>query len=68
MQCQKGGLITIRHNYVVDECGNICAYALTPSAVTHKPFINYGVKQTAKGEIVAEPEEEETERRKEKER
>ena len=46
---KKFGLVTIRHNDVVDELGSLCASAITPSAVTHKPLINYGGKRTVTG-------------------
>ena len=42
LQCKKGVLLTIRYNNVADELGALCAFALTPSDVAHKPLINYG--------------------------
>ena len=62
LQCKKGGLVGICQNNVADEWGALCASALTPSAVSHEPLINYGGKGSVMGATVANPEEEETER------
>ena len=65
LECQKGGLISIGHNNIADEWGALCASTLTPSSVADEPLINYGGRRTVTGEIVSEPEEEDTERHKE---
>ena len=42
MNCKKGGLITIRHDDIKDEWHQLCAQALTPSAVSDEPLIYSG--------------------------
>ena len=42
LQCKKGRLIVAHHNDMADEWGALCAAALTPKYVSHKPLINYG--------------------------
>ena len=42
MQFRKGRLIIAHHNDMAYEWGVMCAAALTPKYVSHKPFINYG--------------------------
>jgi len=42
MSCKKGGLITIRHDDVKGEWHQLCAQALTPSAVSDEPLIYSG--------------------------
>ena len=42
MSCKKGGLITIRHDDVKGEWHQLCAQALTPTAVSDEPFIYSG--------------------------
>ena len=53
-KCKKGGLVTIRHNNVADECDALCVAALTPSEVAHKTLINYGGQQAVTGDAAAE--------------
>ena len=40
MSCKKGGLVLLRHNDVCGEWGQLCAQALTPSAVSDEPLIH----------------------------
>jgi hypothetical protein len=42
MTCAKGGLVLSRHNDVCAEWGQLCAQALTPTAVSDEPLINSG--------------------------
>ena len=63
LQCKKGGHVTIRHSDVADEWDALYASALTPSAVTHKPSINYGGQRKLKRATEIDPEDEETEER-----
>ena len=42
MSCKKGGLILLRHNDVANEWHELCAQALTPSAVSDEPLIHNG--------------------------
>jgi hypothetical protein len=42
LSCKKGGLVLLRHNDVAAEWHNLCASALTPSAVSDKPLILTG--------------------------
>jgi hypothetical protein len=42
LQCNKGGLVHIRHNNMSDEWAGLCQQALTPSAVSSEPFIYAG--------------------------
>ena len=67
LQCKKSGLITICHNNVADDWSALCASALTPLDIVHKPLMNYGGQQMVTGATVVEPKEEEKERRKEEE-
>ena len=67
LKFKKVGLITIRHNNVAYEWGDLCASDLTPSAVSHEPLTNYGGLWTVTGETAVETEEDDTERRKEEE-
>ena len=62
LQCKKGGLFTARHNNVPDEWGDPCAATFTPSAVAHKPLINYGGRQMVTGRAMAKVDEEELEK------
>ena len=41
LQCKKGRLIVVHHNGMADDWGALCAVALTPKYVAHKPLINY---------------------------
>ena len=67
MKYKKGGLVTIRHNHLADEWGDICAAAITLSAVAHETLINYGELRTVNGAAAVETEDKEKERRKEEE-
>jgi hypothetical protein len=40
MSCKAGGLVTLRHNDVAAEWHQLCAQALTPSAVSDEPLIH----------------------------
>ena len=42
LSCKKGGLVLLRHNEVAGEWHDLCAKALTPSAVSDEPFIYEG--------------------------
>jgi hypothetical protein len=42
LTCKKGGLVLLRHNDVAAEWHQLCAAALTPSAVSDEPFIFSG--------------------------
>jgi hypothetical protein len=42
LSCKKGGLVSLRHNDVAYEWHQLCAQALTPSAVTDEPLIHSG--------------------------
>ena len=42
MNCKKGGLILLRHNDLVGEWHELCAQALSPSAVSDEPLIHSG--------------------------
>jgi hypothetical protein len=42
MTCRKGGMIVSRHNNVCAEWSQLCAQALSPSAVSDEPLINSG--------------------------
>lgn len=42
LTCKKGGLVLLRHNDVKAEWNNVCAQALTASAVTDEPLIHTG--------------------------
>jgi hypothetical protein len=42
MACKKGGLVLLRHNDLAAEWGEMCAAALTPSAVSTEPLIHKG--------------------------
>jgi len=46
--CKKGGLVVIRHNDLAAEWHELCATALTPSAVSDEPLIHTG--RAARGE------------------
>ena len=39
-RCNIGCLITLRHNLLTDEWGDLCAKALTPSALSNEPIIH----------------------------
>ncbi|MEJ2330924.1 MAG: hypothetical protein P8Z33_13945, partial [Gammaproteobacteria bacterium] len=39
LNCTKGGLVLLHHNDTANEWGDLCAKALTPSAVSHEPTI-----------------------------
>ena len=45
-----GGLITLRHNILADDWGDLCGKALTPSAVSDEPRIHTGRLLTGRGE------------------
>ena len=51
LSCKTGGLVTLRHNDVAYEWHQLCAKALTPSAVTDEPLIHSGrdIQQRANG-------------------
>lgn len=53
MSCKQGGLVLLRHNDVAGEWAELNSSALTPSAVSYEPLINFG--RTA-GERAAEAE------------
>ena len=40
MTCKKGSLVLLCHNNVAAEWHQLCAQALTPSAVSNKPLIH----------------------------
>ena len=42
MSCKKGGLILLRHNDIASEWHEMCANAISPSAVTDEPLIHLG--------------------------
>ena len=42
MSCKKGGLILLRHNDLANEWHELCAHALSPSAVSDEPLIHNG--------------------------
>jgi hypothetical protein len=42
LQCKKGGLVHLRHNDVASAWAGLCQHALTPAAVSSKPFIYVG--------------------------
>jgi hypothetical protein len=46
MSCKKGGLVLLRHNDVAAEWHQLCAQALTPSAVSDEPLIHSGRDST----------------------
>jgi hypothetical protein len=46
MACKKGGLVLLRHNDVAAEWHQLCASALTPSAVSDEPLILTGRDDT----------------------
>ena len=48
-QCKIGGLITLRHNILAYDWGDLCGKALTPSAVSDEPRINTGRLLTGRG-------------------
>jgi len=48
LTCKKGGLVVIRHNDLAAEWHELCATALTPSAVSDEPLIHTG--RAARGE------------------
>ena len=54
LHLKKGDLVTIYHNYVEDECGNLYIAAPTPSAVAHTPLINHGGQSTVTGASAAD--------------
>jgi hypothetical protein len=50
LTCKKGGLVLLRHNDLAAEWHELCATALTPSAVSDEPLIHSGrVTQGATG-------------------
>ena len=49
-QCKIRGLITLRHNILADDWGNLCGKALTPSAVSNEPIIHTGRYLIGRGE------------------
>jgi hypothetical protein len=42
LQCKKGGLVHLRYADVADKWAGLCQQALTPAAVSSKPFIYVG--------------------------
>ena len=42
LTCKKGGLVLLRHNDLAAEWHELCATALTPSAVSDEPLIHSG--------------------------
>ena len=50
------------------EWDTLCAAALTPLAVSHKPLINYGGQRTVTGGATAEAENEELDRQEDRDR
>ena len=57
MSCKKGGLILLRHTDLVNEWHELCAQAITPSAVTDEPLIHTGQsRQRGDGTRHTEPE------------
>jgi hypothetical protein len=42
LTCKKGGLVLLRHNDLAAEWHQLCATALTPSAVSDEPLIHSG--------------------------
>jgi hypothetical protein len=46
LTCKKGGLVLLRHNDVAAEWHQLCAQALTPSAVSDEPLIHSGQDNT----------------------
>lgn len=55
MSCKKGGLVLLRHNDVANEWHELCAQALTPSAVTDEPLINTGQCRRGSDRAYTEP-------------
>ena len=68
LQFNRGGLVTVRHKNVADEWDIICTAALTPSAISHKPLMNYGWRRTVIGGATSEADNEELYRQKEAKR
>ena len=68
LHCKRSGLVTVRHYYVAAEWGALCAAALTPSVVAHRPFINYGRRWTVTGWATKEADNEELDRQDDAER
>ena len=42
MSCKKGGLILLRHSDLANDWNELCAHALSPSAVSDEPLIHNG--------------------------
>ena len=61
-QCKIGGLITLRHNILADDWGDLCGKALTLSAFSDKPRIHTGRLLTGRGEGERRAREEATEK------
>ena len=68
LQFKRGGLVTVRHKNVADEWDILCTAALTPSAIAHKPLMNYGWRRTVIGGATSEAENEKLDRKKEAKR
>lgn len=49
MTCKKGGLVLLRHNDLSSEWQELCAQALSPSAVSDEPLIHNGQGQQEGG-------------------
>ena len=68
LQCNRGGLVTVRHKNMADEWVNLCATALIHSAVAHEPLINYGGQRMVMGGATAEADDEELDRQEDADR